>query len=106
MAAASSPAVLVMVDPPVFLCIGLPHSVQIGLALRPRLPTSVDPDPLLGILANNLLDYLGEFLGIHEDVALGVAGANQLHGWFKAETIFLQGAIPIGVARNDRGIGV
>ena len=58
--------------------------VHFRLALRSRLPTRVHPNPLLRMLSNDLLDYLGKFLRVLEDIALSIARSNQFDGWFEA----------------------
>jgi hypothetical protein len=45
-------------------------SVDLRLTLRPRLPTAMDPEPLIGVLANGAFDLALDRLG----VARGIAG--------------------------------
>src|SRR5207237_5936695 len=53
--------------------------VNRGLALWPRIPSSVYPDPLVRIPANDIFNHLGKFLRVLHYVALHVARSNQVN---------------------------
>src|ERR1700682_1718175 len=80
------------------------YSVDLRLAPGPRLPSRVHPYPLLRMLPNDSLNYLGKLLGVYKDVPLGVSRSNQLHRRFKPQPIFSDAAVPIRISRHDRGI--
>src|SRR6185312_16235903 len=80
--------------------------VEFGLAFGPRLPARVDPDPLLGMLSNDVFDDFGESLRVFEDIAVGVSGSNQIDGRFEAESIFAEAGVPPAVAGHDGSVGV
>src|ERR1019366_1202662 len=79
--------------------------VQGRLAGRASFPAAVDPEPLVGIAADEVFDDLGEFRGIGHDIGLVVAGANQLHGGIEAQDIFSQLRIPHRKAGDYGGVG-
>src|ERR1700687_1093956 len=57
--------------------------IQRGFALWPRLPSRVDPHPLLRMLPNDCLDHLCELLRIHENILVAATGAPQCYRWLK-----------------------
>ena len=69
------------------------------------LPAAMDPEPLVGILADEVFDDFGEFCGVGYDVGFVVAGANQLYGGIEAQDVFLQLRIPYREAGDDGGVG-
>src|ERR1035437_6507025 len=53
--------------------------IQPWLAWRAGLPAAMDPEPLVGIAADEVFDDFGEFGGVGYYVGLVVTGANQLY---------------------------
>src|SRR6266446_6648665 len=58
--------------------------VKRRFACRPGFPARVHPDPLLRIFSNDFFGDPRKSLSVFKDVALGVAGANQLQRRFEA----------------------
>src|SRR5271166_595067 len=82
-----------------------PSSIQRWLAWWARLPAAVDPEPLVGILPDDVFDYFREFCGVSRDVCFVIGGADQLDGGTKAQDVFAQCLIPNGKAGDDSGVG-
>src|SRR6266403_5863880 len=85
-----------------------PHTkslIQRWLAFWACLPATVDPQPLIGIAADEVFDDFGEFCGVGYDVGLVITGANQLDGGIEAQDVFAQCRIPDGKAGDDGGVG-
>src|SRR5215472_9329728 len=80
--------------------------IQRRFAGRPRLPSCVNPNPLPRIPANDVFSHLREALRVFENVALGIAGANQVERRFKTQAVFLQGMVPNSVAGHNGGTGM
>src|SRR5271166_2026083 len=68
-------------------------------------PAPVDPEPLVGIAADEGFDDLGEFGGVGYYVSLVIDGANQFYGGIEAQDVFAQFRIPHGKAGDYGGVG-
>src|SRR5205807_10488321 len=81
-----------------------PALVQRGLPGRARLPAAMDPQPLIGIVTDEILNDFREELCIGSNVGLIVAGANQLHGGIETQAVAAQDRIPQGKSRQNGGV--
>src|SRR5690349_14051176 len=81
-------------------------SVQALLSRRSRLPSAVDPEPLVGVAADVVFENFRHQLSVRNDVGFAVFRADYLHRGIEAQTIFLQTRVPDGESRDDGGIGL
>src|SRR5215472_1050719 len=76
------------------------------VANRPRVPSAMNPNPVLRVFPNYVLENLRKLLGIFEDIAFLISRSNQFHGRLKTEPVFIEFLVPDGVAGHNCSIRV
>lgn len=69
------------------------------------MPAIVDPEPLIGVFADDLFNHRCDPGSIDPEIPLVVSGSQHLDGWAAAKCVFFAGRIPWSEGREDDRIG-
>ena len=69
-------------------------SVKVRLALRPRMPSLMNPHPLIGVAADPILNHMGEPGGVNPDFLLEVTSSCQRDLRIESKSVSFKPLVP------------